>query len=56
MSNRCLVKGKYAELKRQDGKVTSPESIRFSRKAKLNGKRRVTQDSNYKVCLQRSQN
>ncbi len=35
MSVRCLVTGKYAELKRQDGMSEEPESFHF--RARKNG-------------------
>ncbi|ASG64400.1 hypothetical protein CEW81_23985 [Kluyvera genomosp. 3] len=53
MSVRCLVTGKYAELKRQDGKSDKPGI--FQPLTWLNATEVwVKQDSN-KVCLKRSQ-
>ncbi len=54
MSVRCLVTGKYAELKRQDGMSEEP-NLSTSRARK---KREVTDKTRFKlnkVCLIRSQ-
>ncbi len=54
MSVRCLVTGKYAELKRQDGMSEEPESFHFSceKKTEVTDKTRFKLN---KVCLIRSQ-